>query len=145
MHDDGPVRVPVGGGALLDEGQHRERVVGHAVVGPVGVVVLQHVSLAGGRLGGGLGRRGRVGGGGGGGAADLGVADLEGPDGVGGLDVLVGQGDLDEAKGLGRVRGHRPVQVALALQDKKHVLIKVAQNSFTQKNTENEINIKGLK
>ena len=101
MDDDGSVGVAVGGRGLLDEAEHRQGIVGDAVVWPVGVVVLKDESLAQFLPAG----------------FDLGVSDLEGPDGVGGLDVLVDEADLDEAKDVGRGELVRPVQIAFSLQD----------------------------
>ena len=99
MHNDRSVLFLVVGRGLLDKTQHGQWVFRYTMVWPIGVVVLVdhplcHLVLVG---------------------FDLGVLDLEGPDGVGGKDLLASEGDLDQPVSLGPLSG--PVEVAFSLQE----------------------------
>ena len=99
VHDNRPVLVLVVGRGFFHEAEHGQRILRYAMVGPIGVVVLidrplDRLVLAG---------------------LDLGVPDLERPDGVGGEDLLVGEGDLDQPIRLRPLSG--PVEIAFSLQE----------------------------
>ena len=99
VDDNRPILVLVVGRRFFHETEHGQGILGYAVVGPVGVVVLidrplDQLLLAG---------------------LDLGVPDLERPDGVGGEDLLVGEGHLDQPIRLRTLSG--PVEIAFSLQE----------------------------